>query len=367
MDYWIIFSVMARRTHKRRKNLSSWRKLKISRKIKHRLKILGLALVVVFATIVVSGAVALYQFFSKPMATAAGASDGDVTFPGGRFNLLLVNLEDARDPTSLIKDLSIINIDAGKWERFPLTLPLEAEVVVPQGFGGHKLKEVYSLGALTKPQANLDLTAQTVKKLLAVPIDGYIVTDDAGLGQIDQYLGSGLGMLKLLPNLFTEVRRQIKTNLTFPSLLRVGQVLWSTSPATSADMEGWKISEEELFDWQHLDLELQKYFTDPRIIEERLKIQILNATEKQGLATLVARYVKNLGGDVIIIGNSDQTDLRQSFMVLPEADSTSQGESHTVQRLMEVLQIEELRKEFEGVGERADLTIILGLDSWKNL
>ena len=49
------------------------------------------------------------------------------------------------------------------------------------------------------------------------------------------------------------------------------------------------------------------------------------------------------------------------------ADPSLAEEPHTVQRLMEVLQIEEVRKEFEGVEERADLTIILGLDSWKNL
>lgn len=359
---------MARYKRKRRKKPSSWKKLKVSRKIKHRLKILGLALVVVFATLVVSGAVALYQFFSKPMATAAGASDGDVTFPGGRFNLLLITLEDANEPTSLIEELSVITLNASENEIFVVKLLLEVEVVVPQGFGGHKLKEVYSLGALTKPQANLDLTAQTVGKLLAVPIDGYIVTDDDGLGQIGQYLGDGLRMIRLLPNLFTELRRSLKTNLTFPSLLRVGQFLWSAR--SSEDV--WEISEEELFDWQHLDLKLQKHFLDSRIVEERLKIQVLNATEKSGLATHVSRYVKNLGGDVIIISNFDRTDLRQSFIVLPGADLE---ESHTVQRLMEVLQIEEVGppatqaelSEALRAGERADLTIILGLDSWKNL
>lgn len=351
---------MAKRTYKHRRKPSSWKKLQLSKKIKHRLKILGLALIVVFATAVVSGAVALYHFFQKPMATAAGAVDGNVTFPGGRFNLLLVVLEDANKPTSLIKELSIITLDANNDEVFVIKLPLEVEVVVPQGFGGHPLKEVYSLGALTKPQANLDLTAQTVSQLLAVPIDGYIVTDDRGLGQIGQYLGKGLRIVKLLPNLLTELRRSIKTNLTFPSLLRVGQFVWSAR--SSEDV--WEISQEELLDWQHLDLELQENFADAKIVEERLKIQILNATEKSGLATHVARYVKNLGGDVIIIGNTGQLDLKQSFVVLPEADLE---ESCTVQRLMEVLQIGEVRKEFEGVGERADLTIILGLDSFRNL
>jgi len=234
--------------------------------------------------------------------------------------------------------------------------------VVPLGFGGHQLKEVYSLGALTKPQANLDLTSQTVRNLLALPIDGYIVTDDAGLGRIDRSLGDGLGMIRLLPNLLTEIRRQIKTNLTFPTLLRVGQMIWSARSGG----ESWNLSQEELFDWQHLDLELQKHFTDSKIVEERLKIQILNGTEESGLATHVARYVKNLGGDVIIVGNADQPDLRQSFLV------TSQEDSYTVRRLIEVLQIEEVRRPeadrpLDEVGERADLTIILGLDSFRNL
>ncbi len=343
---------MARYKQKRQKKLSSWRKLKVSREFKHRLKILGLALVVVFATIVVSGAVALYQFFAKPMATAAGAVEGSVVFPGGRFNLLLITLEEANEPTSLIKELSVFALNSNEDKVFVAKLPLEVEVLVPQGFGAHKLNAVYSLGALTKPQANLDLTAQTVSQLLAVPIDGYIVTDDAGLGQIEQYVGKGLGVIKLLPNFVTELRRSLKTNLTFASLLQVGKFVWSAQVGGDA----WDISAAELFDWSRLDLELQKHFLDPKIVEERLKIQILNATEKQGLATHVSRYVKNLGGDVITLGNFERTDIKQSFMV-----ATDQ-ESHTVSRLMEVLQIEEARKEFEGVGERADLTIILGLD-----
>ncbi len=351
---------MPKRNYKHRKKISSWKKLRLSKQIKHRLKIFGLALLVVFATVVVSGAVALYHFFQKPMATAAGAVNGDVTFPGGRFNLLLVVLEDANEPTSLIKELSIITLDANNDEVFMVKLPLEVEVVVPLGFGGHPLQEVYSLGALTKPQANLDLTSQAVSQLLAVPIDGYIVTDDRGLGQIDQYLGGGLRIVKLLPNLLTEVRRQVKTNLTFPSLLRVGKFIWSARLSEDA----WVTSPEELFDWQHLDWELQKYFRDDKIVEERLKIQILNATEKPGLATHVARYVRNLGGDVIIISNFDQTDLRQSFLV---ADPSLADGSYTIRRLKEVLQIEDVRGEFEGAGERADLTIILGLDSWQNL
>ena len=348
---------MPKRNYKRRKNISSWKKLRLSKKIKHRLKILGLALIVVFATIVVSGAVALYQFLAKPMATAAGAVEGSVAFPGGRFNLLLITLEDANDPTSLIKELSVFTLDTGEDGVFVVKLPLEAEVLVPQGFGGHKLAAVYSLGALTKPQANLDLTAQTVSQLLAVPIDGYIVTDDGGLGEIGQYLGGGWRMIRLLPNFVTELRRSIKTNLTLPSLLRVGQFIWSAKSSSG----GWNIPKEELFDWQHLDLELAKHFIDLKIVEERLKIQVLNATEKPGLATHVGRYVKNLGGDAIIVSNFERTDVKQSFIIAADQ------ESHTVKRLMEVLQIGEVRSEFEGVGERADLTIILGLDSWKNL
>lgn len=349
---------MVKRTYNRKRTKpSSWKKLKVSKKIRHRLKILGLVLLVVFATIIVSGAVALYQFFTKPMAVATGAADGDVTFPGGRFNLLLITLEGAQNPTSLIEELSVITLDANENEVFMVRLPLEVEVLVPQGFGGHKLSEVYSLGALTKPRANLDLTAQTVSQLLAVPIDGYIVTDALGLGEINQYLGDGLRIVRLLPNLLVELRRSLKTNLTFTSLLQVGKFIWKAR----VEGDAWVMSEEELFDWQHLDLELQKYFVDSKVVEERLKIQILNATEKEGLATHIARYVKNLGGDVIIISNFEQTDLKQSLMI------ASDQRAHTVQRLMEVLQIEDLRADSAGVGERADLTIILGLDSWQNL
>jgi len=368
---------MAKRNYKRkrRRKISSWKKLRVSAKLKRRLRILALAVVVVFATIIVSSAVALYQFFTQPLAGAAGASGGAVVFPGGRFNLLLITLEDAEDPTSLIRELSLITLDANENEAFMVRLPLEAEVLVPQGFGLNRLSTVYALGALSKPRANLDLTALTVRKLLAVPIDGYIVTDASGLGQINQYLGDGWRMVRLLPNLLTEIRRRIKTNLTLPSLLKVGKFILRAR----ASEDAWTISKEELYDWQHLDLELEKHFRDTKIVEERLKIQVLNGTEKPGLARHVARYVENLGGDVIAIGNFERTGLKRSFMV------TQQPEAHTVKRLSKVLQIEEVGSPAEVLaevdlpadlsaetlvevealaeaGERADLTIVLGLD-----
>lgn len=339
---------------KRRKKAKSWRKLQLSAHLKRRLKILGLALMVVISTALVYAAVNLYRFFTQPLVQAAGAVGQSVSWDGGRFNLLLVVLEDAKDETSLIRRLDILSLDSRQNTYQLVRLPVEAEVAAGD-FGVHPLKTVYALGALSKPKANLSLTAKTVSRLLAVPVDGYILTDESGLGHLEEVLGRE-SLLTLLPNLAVEARRQLKTDLTFSSLATVGRFLWGARSSG----ETLEVPTDELFEVAKLDRLLSEKLRDDVIVEERLKVQILNATGKPGLAGHIARYITNLGGNVINLDNFED-ELVGSVVV------TKKSDSHTVRRLVEVLQIEEVREEFAGVGERADVVIICGLDSWYNL
>lgn len=311
-------------------------------------------MVVVVSTLVVTAALQLYQYLNQPLATAAGGSGETTTFTGGRFNLLLVSLEDIDDPGSKIADLTVLTLNESASPVFIVRLPLEAEVEVPQGFGVHQLADVYALGALSKPRANLNLTAQTVRRLLAVPIDGYLLTDAATPNPLLS-LQEGLS-LRLLPKFFGQLRQGVKTNLTFGSLLQISKLIWEVG-----SFDSWTMASHELEDVVSLDHQLGEIFVDEVVVGERLKIVVLNATPKPGLATHIARYVRNLGGEVIKIGNFEGEERAKTVLVAAEPSSYSAG------RLRGVLGIEEVREEFEGLEERADLTLILGLDSFYNL
>jgi hypothetical protein len=354
---------MAKRNYKKkkRKKTTSWKRMQWYQQLKRRLRLLGLALLVVVSTVVVVAAINLYNFFARPMATASGAADQGVSWNGGRFNFLLIVLDDADDETSLIRELSLISLDSYNSRYSVVKLPLDAAVDVPGDFGVNPLRAVYALGALKKPQVNLKLTAQTVSHLLAVPIDGYILTDEDGLGSLGELLGEqrlSFRVLKLLPRLAVEARRQLKTDLKFSTLAQIGRFLWQAEPDSRGVIE---VGAAELLDVGDLDWRLSGLLTDQKIVDERLKVQVLNGTAKSGLAGHVARYVKNLGGDVIWVGNYEPAELTKSVLVTRDPDS------HTVKRLSEALGIEDIRANFEGVGERADLTIVVGLDSYYSL
>lgn len=356
------------KTNRRRKT-SSWRKLQLSRQLKHRLKVLALAVVVVFSTLIVTAAVQLYHYFTKPLATASGSSSETTVFTGRRFNLLLVSLEDVDDPGSMITKLAVLTLNGAQKQVFMVELPLSAESDVPQGFGIHQLDGVYALGALSKPRANLDLTAQTVSRLLAVPIDGYLLTDASSPNPLLSLLSLRNGRsLEILPEFINQLRWGVKTNLTFPSLLQIGKLIWASS------FDSWTIAIGELVDVVALDQRLDEIFADDRVVEERLKVVVLNATEQPGLATHVARYVTNLGGDVIKVNNFESQreiesgainfeggELGKSILVAADQDL------YSVKRLVEVLGIEEVRSTYGGLEERAEITLILGLDSYYNL
>jgi len=119
-----------------------------------------------------------------------------------------------------------------------------------------------------------------------------------------------------------------------------------------------ELTETEMKDPQQLDSKVKRQIMDERLYEERLSVQILNGTSKKGLAQQALRYVENLGGRVVGIGNTIEQGSEKSYILARNTDA------YTVSRLAELFGIAEVREytDLYGIKDRADVSIVIGLD-----
>lgn len=98
-----------------------------------------------------------------------------------------------------------------------------------------------------------------------------------------------------------------------------------------------------------------KLFLDNAISLEKVSLRVVNAAGIQGLGNRLARFLTNMGGNVVIVETADNQ--RETSEIVYYGKKT-----YTLKRLGEILQFPLIDQVSPGI---ADITIILGKDSSK--
>jgi hypothetical protein len=146
-----------------------------------------------------------------------------------------------------------------------------------------KEKTIYILKLVNPPDRNLG-------RLLAVPIDSSLSSESLTVDKID----TASDIFNLILSL-----RDKDTNLTSIDALRL---FLFTRTVEEEGIEEEVLSSFSLSDVRGVTL---NNFIDPKIVEEKIKIEIVNATDIPGLANRLANYITNMGGNVILISTAD--------------------------------------------------------------
>lgn len=351
---------------KRRKITNvSWKSLKRRFRVKKRLRRLGLALLVVFGVLLTLGVIYAWYYFTRPLAQASGTFGADISWNGTTpLNLLWLEVEDIGNETAPLTNLSIVSLNP-TLERFTVVkLPLEHRVYLPSQ-GKQPLKTIYGAGNLLDPKRGTELTAKNASYLLGIPIDGYLLVGEGGLRQLSKLFDGGslkeylsIKNITLLPQIVGLAHGYLRTNLSLSELGRIVYFLWRVRPSK---MGITTLKPEDFNDQAALDQRLYSFIEDKNLVQERLKIQILNGTPKHGLAAFAARMVKNMGGEVIRLGNYERQDLTKGFLVLNESGS------YTARRLAYIFGVVDSRPPKSSIEKRADITVILGSENYSKI
>ena len=103
-------------------------------------------------------------------------------------------------------------------------------------------------------------------------------------------------------------------------------------------------------DKREVETILSIFFADPKTLEEKLNIEIINAIDVSGHGNRIANLVSSMGGNVILVSSGD---------IKKESTVQYTQDSYTTHKISQVLKV---RKEKLPKKMVADVTIVIGED-----
>ncbi len=272
----------------------------------------------------------------------------------GRTNILLVG------PT-----ITLVSFDHDQRTVSAVLLPENLYIHTTGGRGQVTVGSLFKLDEVSR--RNGSLMTSTIRELLGVPIDGWIwVTPSLAMetaGDIELIVKREFNPVNF-ESILTEIKEK-KSSFDPVFLRRLYFEISSIGTKTfvfrnisdSAALSDQQLPDEStvlVSDEFALDNYLSEMFFEIDVLKESLSISILNGAETFGLAHRVARLVKNIGGNVVVVDNSDYKDNDCILRVKPESSKT-----YTVVRLKKIYNCR-VAEDSSIVNERADIVIILG-------
>lgn len=139
-------------------------------------------------------------------------------------------------------------------------------------------------------------------------------------------------------------KRNFETDLTILDLIRLGFY--------SAGIGKDKIIEDTfLANDRETEEAVSSLFKDPVVENEKISIQIINATDASGLGNRLAKLITNLGGNVVLVNSSK--DINKNSKIIYK------NNSYTAQKLSKILKI---NLEKGNVSSISDIIIMIGED-----
>lgn len=177
-----------------------------------------------------------------------------------------------------------------------------------------------------------EINKDNLSEELAVPISSYIKSED--------YLGNNPKDI-ILKVLFSYGRTD--TDLTIIDLVRLSMLVPSNLKKTTINID---------WDGKTIDSTIKNFFRDPRIEEEKVSIEIVNSTGEQGIATRMGRLITNMGGNVVLLKNSEKNEKHSSVSYFGE-------DGYTVKKISKYFDIEKRKNLEKGI---SDIVITIGED-----
>lgn len=318
----------SKKISRRRQKRSSWKKLKLAKKLRRRLKIIGLALLTLVLTTAALSAISLYQLLKAPLASAnPGASPRVTTAWRGQqpINLWLTSGEE--EPT-------LLHFNPLTGKDVALTLPAGTNPEIDLGL---------------KIAATLNLTPTGLTRLTTL-------TGVADLTQTNQIIS--LTTVVNLKEILRTLRENATTDLTLPEILLIVKYL-TENPLTETDL--YRLTERYRVEPLIFDAFWQDYAFNPVITEEGQKILVLNGTRIAGRASQIARILTNHGASILATANTTQT-YEESLIIADQPDSAT---ARLVAEITNIETILEKNVDNEVLEERilrSPITVILGWD-----
>lgn len=333
---------------------SSWKSTQSKRGVAKKTKLALFVLGLILLLLLLFQIIRLTQTFFNPWQTSH-----ERKYRWNRdFNISLVIRS---------KSISFISFNPKEEKITLIDIPPSTYMEVPGGFGMWQIRSIYDLGETQKDIGGGRLLKESLTQFLALPVDGFLLFLDQfsqkePIEVISMLRESPFTLIGILPNL--------KTDLTLFELIRLKMGLSSVRFDKISEIDlanSNSLGKERLADGTDVFIvdpikldPLLSDLVDPIIQSEHKTIAIFNATDHPNLAQKAARLISNIGGDVIIISNSEKRLAKTQIL----------GEqSKTKERLKQIfIENGKIEPNLEGLASsRAQIDLFLGEDYFNSL
>jgi hypothetical protein len=213
-----------------------------------------------------------------------------------RTNILLTQVSDSE--ASVLVVFSVASDDSNKL----LVIDPNTVTSLARQKGDYRLAASWKVGDLESPGTGATLLRDSVSRFLAIPIDKMVVVTPAGWESLKAKFGSTpeavnrslISKVFLLNLLIISVPEGVSGDISFLKLTQLNLTAGHNLRRLSLDKSG-----ADSLDLGAIDRVVSANFAEDRISRFHPKVSLVNSSGVAGAATALARYIHNLGGEVI--------------------------------------------------------------------
>ena len=330
------------------KKLRGWRRKQIQRKKRKKLRIIGLVLIVILIIFLGWFGFKIYRSITRSIW------DGQ-----NQFNLAISS-----------HPVFVASFNPAEKSLNVMLIPQGTFIETIHGYGPCRVESIYRLGELSNKGG--ELFQGSLQEYLGIPVDAY--ASEHRTDNIEQRTKETKEFIvKMIGNL---LRDRGETNLTKWDLIRLWWEfknlrqdkitlvdLGQTSVSQQVDLpDGTKANK---IDTERLESIMSQFFIDKKIKEEDLTVSVLNGTNHLGLANKVATLIKNIGGQVVGVGEIENFKSQISNLKCQIRSQKKDKNTYTVQKLMKIFGCQWGGEDLEN--QRSELVLIIEEGYWEKL
>lgn len=271
--------------------------------------------------------------------------------------LLLASSDDIQAENPLIKNLELIVLDKKDSEITLIKLDANKEYEVQGKFGKEKGTNLMALAKSANSASNEaeQFFVKTLENNLKFNIDRYIYVNNSQHAKVQslfQNPGSTQFALLVKDLAISNLGHKLRTDVTDRELYPLLDFLSQNPVITQKPIGNYSPA-------------IKNIVINSNVADEKFMIAILNGAKISGAGTYSATVVEQAGGRVTFVGNAKNA-YKASILV------TDNPDSHSVKYLKSFFKIDKVESKskyslIESDVERADVTLILGLDFESNI
>lgn len=327
--------------------MPGWKSVQSKKKIKRKTKLALAVLGIILAIILTGWIVKFTQTLLSPWQLSSDFKKKYIW--DGEFNINVVLKS---------KDIAFLSYNPSLQEATIIGIPDETMLEVFGGFGKWQAGSIFDLGESQKKGGGSKLLKTSLMDLLGLPVDGFLQFEGPYSSKntkeiVENLRKNSFEGFNLLFNLKSDLTLYELIRLKFAlSSIRYDKVRYLDLESMGILEKGFLADNTPIFTFDPVRIDsISAGLPDPQIQSEHKTVAIFNSTDYPLIAQKGARIITNLGGNVIIIANSEKK-LKKT--------KVSGEKSKTLKRFKQIFE-SEAGKEME-ISSRAQINVMLGED-----